>query len=62
MARVKSEEHELSFIFQKVNMLTKYRNVLHVFSPTLKRKTSECWKRLSLLTSQAYLVANDCCC
>lgn len=62
MARVKSEEHELSFIFQKVNMLTKYRNVLHVFSPTLKWKTSECWKRLSLLTSQAYLVANDCRC
>lgn len=37
-------------------MLTKYRNMLHAFSPTLKRKISGCCKSLSLLTGH---VAKD---
>lgn len=41
-------------------MLTKCTNILHAFSLIMKRKASECYKHLSLITCPVPCVASGC--
>lgn len=58
---IRSWKNVTEFLFsrKRTHKQNKYRNVLNAFSPTLKWKTSECYKSLSSIRSAYHSHASE---